>query len=290
MGAFVANFQHQNGVFGHVGGRCAQQSADKVHAIDATGDVAVERQCGFGPEFRRQLGHAVGIDIGRVAQNQVVRATVVGQAVALVQDDALVQTMAFHIDAGHFQRLGTDVRGLHHDIGVNQRGQHGQAAVAGAEVQYPVGGLVEPVIQVAFDQHLGNQRARHNGALIHVKRHALQPGFMGQVGGGFAGLDAGFQKRVDFGLLGGGHQPHNGRTVSICRGLQRRVQRQFELPQHQPGGFVERILGAVTKNDTGLGQLLCRPIDAIEQGDGMAVKRFHLHASNCACRFSSTRR
>ena len=290
MSAFVADFQHQNGVCAHVARCLAQQAAHKVHAIDATCRVAIERHGGFSPEFGRQLGHAAGIDIRWVAQNQVVRPAMRRKTITLVQVDALVQAVALHIDFGHFKRLSTDVRRLHHHIRVNQRGQHRQTAVTGAQVEHPVGRFAEPVVQAALDQHLSNQRARHDGALIDIKRHALQPRLMRQVGSWLAGGDTRLDECRYCGLLGGRDQPFRRRNLSLVIGLQRRIQRQAELPQHQPGGFVKGILGAMAKDDASLHQPLGGLGDAFQQGDVTVLGLTLFHASNCACRFSSVRR
>ena len=67
----MANFQHQHGIVCHVVGCLGQQWADEIHAVGATGGVATQGHFGFCTEFRRQGDHAVGVHIGRVAQNQV---------------------------------------------------------------------------------------------------------------------------------------------------------------------------------------------------------------------------
>ena len=73
MIAFIANFKHQHGIWRHVGRRITQQCADEVHAIGAALAVAVQRQRRLGPVLGGQRRHAVGVDVGRVAQDQVVR-------------------------------------------------------------------------------------------------------------------------------------------------------------------------------------------------------------------------
>ena len=50
--------------------------------------------------------------------------------------------------------------------------------------------LAQKIIDAAIGQQLGNEAARHDGALVHVKRHALQPCLAGEVGSGFAGANA----------------------------------------------------------------------------------------------------
>ena len=53
---------------------------------------------------------------------------------------------------------------------------------------YSVGVFTEPVVQRAFDQHFGNQRAGHDGALIHIERHTLEPGLTREVSRRQAGI------------------------------------------------------------------------------------------------------
>ena len=63
--------------------------------------------------------------------------------------------------------------------------------------------LDQPGVERAVGQQLGDQRARHDDALVDVEGHALQPGFAGQVGGRLARGDALFDQRFDGGLLVG---------------------------------------------------------------------------------------
>ena len=49
---------------------------------------------------------------------------------------------------------------------------------------------VQPRIDVSSHQCLSDQAARHDGALIDIKRQPLKPRLAGQVGSRFARLDA----------------------------------------------------------------------------------------------------
>ena len=117
--------------------------------------------------------------------------------------------MAFHVDAGHGQRVGGDVGGIDRDLGPDHGGQHRQAAVAGAQVEHLLGVFTQPEIDAAVRQQLGDEAARHDGALVHVERHALQPGLARQVGRGLAGLDAPAQQIAA--LANAGQRRRSGR-------------------------------------------------------------------------------
>ena len=73
--------------------------------------------------------------------------------------------------------------------------------------------------------------------------------------------------------------------VVIGYSLDGGVQWQAEAPQHQPGGFVKGVVGAVTKRHLRPCQLPGGLVDQCDDGF-----RFRGHADNPACRFSRTRR
>ena len=82
-------------------------------------------------------------------------------------------------------------------------------------------------------------------ALVDVERHALQPGFAGEVGGRLAGLDA---------LRDRARRPARC-SLGVERALGhvvQRVERQAERPQHQPRRFVEGVGRAVPKRNARL--------------------------------------
>ncbi len=98
--------------------------------------------------------------------------------------------------------------------------------------------FAQPGVEAAVGDQFGDEAARHDGPLVHIERHALQPGLARKVGGGLAGLDAAGDQRGDGlrGLVGHGQR---GQRVEVA------VERQPELPQHQPGRFVVGIGGAM---------------------------------------------
>jgi exodeoxyribonuclease V alpha subunit len=52
-----------------------------------------------------------------------------------------------------------------------------------AQVEHALGALAQPGVDAAVGQHFGDEGARHDGAFVHVEGHALQPGFVREVGG-----------------------------------------------------------------------------------------------------------
>ena len=177
--------------------------------------------------------------------------------------------MLVHIDAGHGQCIRTQVGPHHPHIGPCHRGQHGQAAVAGTQVQHLVGIRSQPDIDAALGQHLGNQAARNDDPLVHIERHTLQPGFAGEVGRRLAGGDAFFKKSGHLRLLIRGNGVMLRCICCIVVGVQWRIQGQAQLPECEPGGFIEGIGGAVAECHTGLFELLCVVVDQFCQGHGL---------------------
>jgi hypothetical protein len=140
---------------------------------------------------------------------------------------------------------------------------------------------VDATTELGVRQQFGDQTARHDGTLVHVEGHALQPGLARQVGGGLAGADALAQQGGHLFALGRLHRQFGGRLRPVQRG----VQGQSQPPQHQPGRFVEGVGRAVAERDAGLGQLAGSVVDQLDEAGGLRA-----HADSPAWRFSSTRR
>ena len=174
------------------------------------------------------------VDVGRVAQDQVVAARGGGQAVALQQRMRSPRPCR--------STLMRATASASADRSVASTCASGQAIAAStARLPLPVhrsstrrGRLGQPGVERAVGQQLGDQRARHDDAFVDVEGHALQPGLAGQVGGRLAGGDALLDQRLDGGVL---RRP----TASASATPSSVVQRQAQLPQHQPRGFVEGV-------------------------------------------------
>ena len=166
-----------------------------------------------------------------------------GQPVRLRQADAVLHPVLVDVDAGDRERLGGDVGRIHRDLGIRHRRQHREAAVAGAQVQHAAGALAQPGVDAAVGQQLRDEAARHDGALVHVEGHPLQPGFARQVGGRLARGDALVDQRVDGRLLGRIQRPRRDAVEVVQRRLLDgvRVRAQVEGPAHEPrGGAIAR--------------------------------------------------
>jgi hypothetical protein len=124
----------------------------------------------------------------------------------------------------------------------------------------------QPGVDEAFGEHLRDQRARHDHAFVDGERHALQPGLAGEVGGRAPRGDALADEGVERGDLGVGEYAI-GRAVEV-------VQWQREPPQHEPGGLVERVGGAVPKRNARLVEAGAGPVQIVEQvHDAVATRR-----------------
>jgi hypothetical protein len=163
---------------------------------------------------------------------------------------------------GHGQRVGRTCRRRHTDLGPGQGRQHRQAAIAGTQVEHFGGVLaLSQASKRAIGDQLGNEAAGHDGAFVHVKRHALQPGFAGQVSGRVGGSRCAARPMSSATWL------LIRRTVdgACCpRSCRSHVQRHSKLPEHQPHGLVEGVGGAVAEGQLGgfqarcLGQRVCK--------------------------------
>ena len=104
-------------------------------------------------------------------------------------------------------------------------------------------------IDGAVGQRFGNEAAGHDGAFVHIERHALQPGFAGEVGRRLAGADA-FGNQGLYGVALGLRGSRQGRVVQVG------VERQVQAPQGEPGCFVESIGCAMPQAHVGILQAL----------------------------------
>jgi hypothetical protein len=240
----VTDLQHQHADLAELLGRVTQDAPHQIHAVGAAG----QRQRGLGAVLGRQRRHALAVDVGRVADDQVVGALGRIQQIRLEETDARAELVLVDVDARHRECVAGDVAGIDADLGVGHRGDHRQAAVAGAQVEHALRAIRQPRIQRAFalavGEQFGDEGARHDHALVDVEGHVLQPGFFRQVGGGLAGGDAFVHQRDGPGFVFGGEL--------VLRTFLQRVQRQAERGEHQPGRLVEGVGGAVAKRNARL--------------------------------------
>jgi hypothetical protein len=166
--------------------------------------------------------------------------------------------VAVDVAARHRQRIRGQVAGVHRGLRPGHRREHRQTAVARAQVEHARGLARQPRIERAVGQRLGDQRTRHDGALVHMEGHALQPRLAGEVGRRAARRDPLAHEDIDRRLLRRVQRPI-GHTVEI-------VQRAAEAPQHEPRGLVERVGRAMPKANARLGQAGAGALDRFQHG------------------------
>jgi hypothetical protein len=118
-------------------------------ADDAPDDVepvgtAVEGELRLGAAFRRQRGHAFGIDVRRIGDDQIVAlAAERSEEIAAVQRDAVFEAVFADIARGDRERVLGNVHGIDSGARKMPRGEDGEAAGAGAEVEhaFDIGGV-----------------------------------------------------------------------------------------------------------------------------------------------------
>jgi len=130
----VAHLDDQDAIFGEEAG-CIMQ--DRYHRIQTVGARRkAERR--LVTEFGRQIRHFLLVDIGRIADNDVVDVLALVQArkkVRFDQPDPGAEPEALDIDGGHCKRVGGHVYGIHLDFRKRQGNRDGNAAAAGTEIE-----------------------------------------------------------------------------------------------------------------------------------------------------------
>ena len=151
--------------------------------------------------------------------------------------------MPLTIDARDRQCIGADVAALDLRIGVGHGSQHRQAAVSRAQIQDAPWRFGHEMIDALQGQHLGNQAARHDAALVHIKINTLEPGFSRQISAGYTLIDALLQQcqtRLDL-----------FRRQRIGMHLWVGVQGQAQAPQDQPSGLIGHLQCALPQGHRG---------------------------------------
>jgi hypothetical protein len=108
------------------------------------------------------------------------------------------------------------------------------------------------------EQQLAQIGARHDHALVHVKRDAPDIGPLHEIGGGLARRDARMDQARKV-------QPLLGQEAGVEEGLEP-VDRQAESFKHDEGRLVERIVGAVSVDEIGRVEAADRVAQAIAHG------------------------
>ena len=131
--------------------------------------------------------------------------------------------------------------------------QDGKAARTGAQVECAGDrvGVLDPGRE-PFVEQFGKEGARHDHTFIDVEAEIPEPGFLDQIGRGYAFDDAALDVIEQCNAL-------IGRNAGVEEGVEA-VDRERERGQDQPCGFVENAGDAVSAKN----------LAAIETGDGVA--------------------
>src|SRR2546425_12181124 len=156
-----------------------------------------------------------------------------GEQVGAEQANPASQTVLENVSPGDDQRSGRNIRGI--DVGAPKcaRGENGEAAGAGAQVEHAPRRPAQPRPQ-AIAEKLGDVRARHDDATVDVEPQAREPGFVKQVGDGNALRDSFSYQRFDALLPG-----------ATDLEMQISSERQTQATQNQVGGLVAWVARAV---------------------------------------------
>src|SRR5262245_6335137 len=140
--AAAADFAEQSALRRKVRLGLGQDAPDDVEPVGAT----VEGERRFNPAFGRQAGHALGIDIGRVGDDEIVALVAKRrEEIATVQRDAIVKGVIRNIAGSYSERIFGNVDGVDRGMGEMAGGEDRKAAAAGAEVEHAcdIGGIAD---------------------------------------------------------------------------------------------------------------------------------------------------
>ena len=176
--------------------RFGEDAAHQVEPVVARG----QRHARLVAVFRRQLRHRLGIDIGRVAQDQVIAPAVQRrEEIAAMERDAIAEPMARHVAPRQRQRAGRQVGRIDACARKGERRQDRQATGAGAEIEHALDPARIADRQDAVGQHVADEGARDQRPAIGMEAHAVHVGRAHQIGRGqaqaHAGIDQGEQSR-----------------------------------------------------------------------------------------------
>ena len=212
------------------------------------------------PIFARKRAHSAGADVWRVGDDQVVararqRRKQVGPQCAY----AALQAVGCNIVPGNGQRVPVDIDGVDARRAKRLGEQDGEAAGAGAQIERAANTVAggEPGHE-PFAQQLGDERARHDHALVDIKTVIAEPRFPREVGGRNAAADA---------LVDQAQRAAAFHRRNPAREMRRQpVWRQPERMQHQVNRLVPCIGGAMPEREPRAREARKRDVDELVYG------------------------
>src|SRR6185437_7463078 len=120
--AAAADFAEKPALRRQIFASLVEDAADDVEAIGP----AIEGEFRLGPAFRRQRGHALGIDIGWIGDDEVVAlVSKRGEEITAMQCDAVFEPVIGHIARRDRERVLGDVYSINGGVGKMPGGQNG---------------------------------------------------------------------------------------------------------------------------------------------------------------------
>ena len=173
-----------------VRGGFVQDTPDDVEPVSP----AIEGELGLGAAFRRQRGHAFGVHIGRIGDDEVVAlAADRPKQVAAVQRDAISEAMIADVARGDGECILRYVDRVDFGMGKMPRRENGEAARAGAEIEHAsdIGGIHQRGAFARFAremrvQEFADEGARYDHALIDIEGQSPHIDLVDEIGGRFA--------------------------------------------------------------------------------------------------------
>ena len=235
---------------------------DPAHEVE-TVLSARERDARLVAVFPRQAAHAVGSDVWRIADDQIVTpAFERAEKVGCDEPHAPGEVVAADVAPRDGQRRARDVRGVHARPGKTPRKEDGKAAGPGAQVKrrFDGAGIPDPGRE-ALAQQLRDMRARHDHALVHVESVLSQPRFAHKVRGRFAFRDATLDELQGGGSLGWGRSDARSQAIRC----------HLQDARDQEGCLLRAARGAVAVHEARGGKAPCAV--AHEFGDILETER-----------------
>ena len=196
----------------------------------------------FGRKFRQRLG----VDIGRIGQNEIVaRDFKRREQIAFDQPHAIGKPVLFDIAPGDGERVGRKVRRVDARVGKDARGEDRDRAPARAEVEN-AGDVLriagQPVVLgEGRDQQFADEAARRDDALVDVERHAPDIGAVQEVGRGLPRGHPRLDQRVEPLALA-------AQELRVEKRVER-IDREVQALEDEIRGFVERGRRAVAEGE-----------------------------------------
>ena len=218
---------------------------------DATGDIQPvlarpQRHRRFMTKLLGEHRHCLGIDIGRIGEDEIVFCFSNGrEEIAPEQVNPRFQPVIPDVFRRERGRLRREFNSVYNGIREGMRGEDRETAAARAEIEHAGDalGIVDQSLRPAGaieqrrEQEIRNVGARHNGAGVRAEGKAVEIGSTGEIGRRNALFDAQRQPFAQHRLLAQ-REPGVGESVEV-------VDREIEAFEDEKRSLIQRRSRAV---------------------------------------------